>query len=120
MVTLWAAAAAAAAMYFFDPQSGRRRRALVRDKLAWLRDEAGDVREAAEGRAEDLRNRATGVMHETRAAAGNLAGGGEPVERQDAPTQIRPSASPNPANTAHTPNTPNAAHAANAASDRAA
>jgi len=75
MRTFWVAAAAAVATYFFDPDSGRRRRALLRDKFAWLRDEAGDVREAAEGRAEDLRNRTTGVLHETRSAVRDITGG---------------------------------------------
>ena len=62
-----AAAAGAAAMYFFDPDQGRRRRALVRDKFAWLVDEIGDVRKDAQGRAKHLRNRAKGMMHEARA-----------------------------------------------------
>ena len=61
-------------MYYFDPQGGRRRRALLRDKFAWLWDEVGDVREAAEGRAEDLRNRTKGVLHETRSAIGDVTG----------------------------------------------
>jgi gas vesicle protein len=85
MISFVAVAAGAAAMYFFDPQSGRRRRALVRDKFAWLRDEVGDVREAAEGRAEDLRNRATGVLHETRSAIGDVTGAG--IDRSDGTPQ---------------------------------
>ena len=65
MFALFTAAGAAAAMYFFDPESGERRRALLRDKVAWLKDEFGDVRETAEGRMEHVRNVAKGLAHET-------------------------------------------------------
>jgi hypothetical protein len=52
-----------AAMYLLDPERGRSRRALLRDKLAkW----ASIGREAAEGKAKDLRNRTVGVMAEAR------------------------------------------------------
>lgn len=51
-----------AAMFFFDPEQGRRRRALLRDQLVkWTRV----ARESVGGRAEDLRNRAKGLAHET-------------------------------------------------------
>ena len=65
MFALISAAGAAAAMYFFDPESGERRRALLRDKFAWLRDEFGDVRETAEGRIEHIGNVAKGLAHES-------------------------------------------------------
>lgn len=65
MFALIGAAGAAAAMYFFDPDSGERRRALLRDKFAWLRDEFGDVRETAEGRIEHIGNVAKGLAHES-------------------------------------------------------
>ena len=65
MFAFFAAAGAAAAMYYFDPESGGRRRALLRDKFAWLRDEFGDVREAADGRMEHMSNVAKGLAHET-------------------------------------------------------
>jgi hypothetical protein len=56
-----------ALMYFFDPEQGRRRRALLRDQLTkWTR--VG--RESVSGRATDLRNRTTGLAHETRKAIG--------------------------------------------------
>ena len=66
MFPLIAAAAGAAAMYYFDPDHGPRRRALARDKVAWFKDEMGDMREMATGRAEDLRNRTKGMIHEVK------------------------------------------------------
>jgi len=53
----------AAVMYFFDPISGKRRRALLRDKVNHYQKEA---REYAAGAAQDLRNRAQGVVAEAR------------------------------------------------------
>lgn len=53
----------ALAMYFFDPEQGRRRRALLRDKAMHYNKEA---REYAEATYKDLRNRAEGVVAETR------------------------------------------------------
>ena len=53
----------AAVMYFFDPISGKRRRALLRDKVNHYQKEA---REYAAGTAQDLRNRAQGVVAEAR------------------------------------------------------
>jgi hypothetical protein len=65
MFTLLTAAGAAAAMYFFDPESGGRRRALLRDKFSWLRDEFGDIREAADGKIEHMGNVSKGLAHES-------------------------------------------------------
>ena len=53
----------ALAMYFFDPENGRRRRALLRDKAVHYNKEA---REYADATYKDLRNRAQGVVAETR------------------------------------------------------
>jgi hypothetical protein len=50
-------------MYFFDPVSGRRRRALTRDQLVRAQHQIGDY---AEGTVQDLRNRAQGLVAETR------------------------------------------------------
>lgn len=52
-------------MYLFDPQGGNRRRAVIRDKAVGL---SNDAKEAISGRAEDLSNRAKGLMHEARSA----------------------------------------------------
>jgi hypothetical protein len=57
---LGAFAIGALAIYFFDPVSGRRRRARLRERLV---HEVGDY---AEGTARDMRNRAQGVVAETR------------------------------------------------------
>ena len=63
-----------ALMFFFDPEQGRRRRALLRDQLTkWTRI----GRETAQGKAKDLRNRTTGLAHETRKAVTNIGGGSE-------------------------------------------
>ncbi len=66
----WAAwiggmAVGALAMYVFDPQRGRRRRALARDKAIHAAHVAGD-RFGATSR--DLRNRAQGLVAETRSS----------------------------------------------------
>ena len=55
----------AALMYLFDPQGGGRRRALIRDKATKFNRQ---TREAIEGRAKDLSNRAKGVAHELKSA----------------------------------------------------
>lgn len=60
---LGALAVGVLASYYFDPASGRRRRALLRDKLVHARHEVGDY---AEGTAQDLRNRARGLVAEAR------------------------------------------------------
>lgn len=54
----------AALMYFFDPDRGRRRRALVRDKV----EAAGNKVDIYAGKmSRDIRNRAYGVVAETKA-----------------------------------------------------
>lgn len=53
----------AALMYLFDPQDGNRRRALIRDKAVAL---SNDTQEALSGKAQDLSNRAKGLMHEAK------------------------------------------------------
>ena len=53
----------AALMYLYDPQDGNRRRALIRDKAVGL---GNDAKEALSGKAEDLSNRAKGLMHEAK------------------------------------------------------
>jgi hypothetical protein len=49
-------------MYLFDPQGGNRRRALIRDKASSL---SHKTKKAIEVKAEDLGNRAKGLIHET-------------------------------------------------------
>ncbi|HEX6924234.1 MAG TPA: BON domain-containing protein [Longimicrobiaceae bacterium] len=53
-------------MYYLDPDRGRRRRALLRDRLIHRAHEAEDLGEAAASSARHLRNRARGIMAETR------------------------------------------------------
>jgi hypothetical protein len=57
-------------MYFLDPDRGNRRRALVKDKVVGL---SNDAKRAITGKAKDLRNRATGLAHE---AKGLISGDG--------------------------------------------
>ena len=52
-------------MYFLDPERGRTRRAHMRDKAVGL---SNDARESLRGTAQDLSNRATGMLHEARKA----------------------------------------------------
>lgn len=59
-------------MYLFDPEHGGRRRALLRDKLMSL---SNDATEALGKTSRDLRSRAQGVIAETTKAMG-LGGGG--------------------------------------------
>lgn len=69
--------AGAALMYLFDPNEGNRRRALIRDKAFSVNKKA---REAMQGRAEDLGNRARGMLHEAKSAfssGSEVTGGGE-------------------------------------------
>lgn len=54
----------AALMYFFDPDRGQRRRTLVRDKVEAAGNKASDY---AEKMGRDLRNRAYGMVEETKA-----------------------------------------------------
>ena len=91
MFPLFAAAAGAAAMYFFDPDQGPRRRALARDKVTWFKGEVGDMREMATGRAEDLRNRTKGMIHEVKKSASTRIDG-EPAMTE--PTASMSSAKP--------------------------
>jgi len=53
----------AALMYFFDPDRGHRRRALVRDKVEAAGNQAASY---AEKMGRDIRNRAYGVVAETK------------------------------------------------------
>ena len=53
----------AALMYLFDPDRGRRRRALIRDKAEGAAHKAGDY---AGKMSRDLRNRAYGMVAETK------------------------------------------------------
>ncbi len=53
----------ALAMYFLDPVSGPRRRAMMRDKMTHYQREAARY---AESTARDLRNRAQGLVAETK------------------------------------------------------
>jgi osmotically-inducible protein OsmY len=52
------------AMFLLDPDRGKRRRALIKDQAAHL---SHTSKEALEKTARDLRNRATGVIAETKA-----------------------------------------------------
>jgi hypothetical protein len=54
-------------MYIFDPDQGRRRRALLRDQMVGLSNDASD---AIGKKARDLRNRAQGVIAETSSMLG--------------------------------------------------
>lgn len=54
-------------MYLLDPDRGRRRRARVRDRVTHRAHGLEELGERASGRARDLRNRAVGAVHETRA-----------------------------------------------------
>jgi hypothetical protein len=54
-------------MYFFDPQGGNRRRSLVRDKAVKFNRQ---TREALEGTAKDLSNRAKGLAHDFKLGMG--------------------------------------------------
>lgn len=64
---LFGVAVGAGIMYLLDPDRGRRRRALIRDQVVRGAHEVEDLGGVAAGRARDLRNRAVGAMHETRA-----------------------------------------------------
>ena len=52
-------------MYYLDPDRGRRRMALVRDKATHL---THVTRDAVGAKGRDLRNRAVGVVAETKSA----------------------------------------------------
>lgn len=66
-------------MYLFDPQGGNRRRALIRDKAVGL---TNDASEAISAKAEDLSNRAKGLMHEAKSAVTEITGGEEKAKTQ--------------------------------------
>lgn len=53
----------AAVMYLLDPKDGNRRRALIRDKAFSLSNKA---QKTVKGKAEDLKNRTQGLLHETK------------------------------------------------------
>ena len=55
----------AALMYLFDPDRGNRRRALIRDKAYSINKR---TTEAIAEKTADLRNRAKGLVHETKKA----------------------------------------------------
>ncbi len=55
----------AALMYMLDPEKGNRRRALVRDKAIGLKNDAAEM---VTSKSRDLRNRAQGVIAETKSA----------------------------------------------------
>lgn len=65
-VFLMGLAVGAALMYLLDPDRGRRRRALLRDQFVHGAHEADDLRDSAASSARHLRNRARGVVAETR------------------------------------------------------
>ena len=65
-VFLLGLAVGAALMYLLDPDRGRRRRALLRDQFVHGAHEAEDLRDTAASSARHLRNRARGVVAETR------------------------------------------------------
>lgn len=50
-------------MYLLDPERGNRRRALILDKMVMLNRQ---TKEAANGKAKDLSNRAKSLLHEAR------------------------------------------------------
>jgi len=56
-------------MYLLDPMAERRRRALARDKAVHFEHEAEDF---AGAKARHLRNKAMGLMHETKSAIDSM------------------------------------------------
>ena len=62
-----------ALMFILDPEAGRRRRALAQDQVTHARHQFGELGEDARGRAQDLRNRATGTVHEARSTAAGFS-----------------------------------------------
>jgi hypothetical protein len=59
-------AAGAAAMYFFDPEKGEARRAQLRGRFDSFRNDHPDLVEMADDKTVQLRERAKGLLHETR------------------------------------------------------
>ena len=66
----------ALAMYYFDPVSGNRRRALLRDKLAHARHEAGHT-------VKHARNRGYGVVADARSAIERRTAQRQAPDRRD-------------------------------------
>src|SRR5687767_7220151 len=62
--TLMLVGAGAGLMYLFDPQQGNRRRALLRDKMTALQN---DAERLLDSRSNDLRNRARGLAAQAEA-----------------------------------------------------
>ena len=56
----------AGAMYLLDPDRGRRRRALLRDRIVHGAHEVEDLGDSASSTARHVRNRARGLVAETR------------------------------------------------------
>ncbi len=65
MTFLTGLAIGAGLMYILDPDRGNRRRALARDQVV---SAAHTVEDTVSGRSQDIRNRAQGVIAETRGA----------------------------------------------------
>ena len=63
-------------MYLFDPQGGNRRRALIRDKAFSV---SRKTQQALTGKAHDLRNRAQGLLHESKSV---FSRGAEEADQQ--------------------------------------
>ena len=57
--------AGAAVMYLFDPKDGNRRRAMIRDQATKINRQ---TRETIEGKAQDLSNRAKGVVYQLKSS----------------------------------------------------
>ncbi len=53
-------------MYFFDPEKGEARRAQLRGRFDSFRNDHPDLVEMADDKTVELRNRAKGLLHETR------------------------------------------------------
>ena len=70
----------AALMYFLDPERGRTRRAHMKDKAVGL---SNDARESLRGTAQDLSNRAAGMLHEARKAVSGSSSTGEEIPAND-------------------------------------
>ena len=58
---LWGAAIGAGLMYFYDPQNGNRRKAMIRDQAARMRNKGDEALDVA---VSDLRNRVKGLLAE--------------------------------------------------------
>jgi osmotically-inducible protein OsmY len=65
-ILIFGVAIGAALMYFLDPDRGRRRRALVRDQVVHGAHEIEEAGMGMASRARHIRNKARGVVYETR------------------------------------------------------